>query len=172
MATEDGDVATFLSSEFDRTPFTFTSDGESANGSGAFLANGTATGSALVVLTEDGANSDWLELIYSGAGGRGTETITAHWNSDDDAGGLPALPTGVTPMFLAETGGRQDVTALLLASAAASGFSFPSNITIQAQSDAPEAVPEPSTWVMMLLGVAGLGYAAYRTSNKNVAATV
>jgi len=174
VATEDGDVATFLSSEFDRTPFTFTSDGESANGSGAFLANATATGSALVVLTEGpgGANSDWLELIYSGAGGRGTETITAHWNSDDDAGGLPALPTGVTPMFLAETGGRQDVTALLLASAAASGFSFPSNITIQAQSDAPEAVPEPSTWVMMLLGVAGLGYAAYRTSNKNVAATV
>ena len=169
-----GDVATFLSSEFDRTPFTFTSDGKSANGSGAFLANATATGSALVVLTEGpgGANSDWLELIYSGAGGRGTETITAHWNSDDDAGGLPALPTGVTPMFFVETGGSQDVTALLVASAAASGFSFPSNITIQAQSDAPEAVPEPSTWVMMLLGVAGLGYAAYRTSNKNVAATV
>ena len=94
MATETGDVATFSSSQFDITPFTFTSDGESANGSGAFIANATATGSALVVLTEgpSGANSDWLELIYSGSGGRGTESITAHWNSDDDPGGLPALP--------------------------------------------------------------------------------
>jgi hypothetical protein len=65
VATENGDVATFLSSQFDRTPFTFTSNGESANGSGAFVANATATGSALVVLTEgpNGANSDWLELI-------------------------------------------------------------------------------------------------------------
>jgi hypothetical protein len=28
------------------------------------------------------------------------------------------------------------------------------------------AVPEPSTWAMMLLGFAGLGYAGYRTSQK------
>jgi hypothetical protein len=33
-------------------------------------------------------------------------------------------------------------------------------------------VPEASTWAMMLLGFAGLGYAAFRISNKNVAATV
>jgi PEP-CTERM motif len=26
----------------------------------------------------------------------------------------------------------------------------------------PTAVPEPSTWAMMLLGFAGLGYAGYR----------
>ena len=30
-------------------------------------------------------------------------------------------------------------------------------------------VPEPSTWVMMLLGFAGLGVAGYRASRKNVA---
>jgi hypothetical protein len=30
------------------------------------------------------------------------------------------------------------------------------------------AVPEPSTWAMMLLGFAGLGYAGYRTSRKAV----
>jgi hypothetical protein len=34
------------------------------------------------------------------------------------------------------------------------------------------AVPELSTWAIMLLGFAGLGYVAFRTSNKNVAATV
>jgi hypothetical protein len=32
------------------------------------------------------------------------------------------------------------------------------------------AVPEPSTWAMMLLGFAGLGFAGYRTSRKTVAA--
>jgi hypothetical protein len=28
------------------------------------------------------------------------------------------------------------------------------------------AAPEPSTWVMMLLGFAGLGYAGYRRTRK------
>jgi hypothetical protein len=30
------------------------------------------------------------------------------------------------------------------------------------------AVPEPSTWAMMLLGFAGLGFAGYRKSHKAV----
>ena len=34
------------------------------------------------------------------------------------------------------------------------------------------AVPEPSTWAMMLIGFAGLGFAGYRASRKNVAVTV
>jgi hypothetical protein len=34
------------------------------------------------------------------------------------------------------------------------------------------AIPEPSTWATMRLGFVGLGYMAYRTSNKNVAAKV
>ena len=29
-------------------------------------------------------------------------------------------------------------------------------------------VPEPSTWAMMLIGFAGLGFAGYRTSRKAV----
>ena len=78
-------------SQFDVSAFIATSALESADASGAFLANSTATGSALVVLTEaGGGNSDWLELVYSGPGGRGTENITAHWRSDADPGGLPA----------------------------------------------------------------------------------
>jgi PEP-CTERM motif len=33
----------------------------------------------------------------------------------------------------------------------------------------PGAVPEPSTWAMMLLGFAGLGYAGYRKTRQAVA---
>ena len=32
--------------------------------------------------------------------------------------------------------------------------------------DALSAVPEASTWAMMLIGFAGLGFAAYRTANR------
>jgi hypothetical protein len=163
IASEDGDTAILSGSEFDRGTFTSTSAGESATGSGGFLANATATGSALVVLTEGvgGPASDWIELTYSGAGIRRTERITANWNSDSETGALPAIPVipGVTTQFLAETGGSQDVTALLGTSA---GGNFPSNITIRVQSDAVEAVPEPTTWAMLLIGFAGLGFVAYR----------
>ena len=34
------------------------------------------------------------------------------------------------------------------------------------------AVPEPSTWAMMLIGFAGLGYAAYRRTTRNAVALV
>ena len=164
-ASENGDTAVLSGSQFDITPFTSTSSGESADGSGAFIANATATGSALVVLTEGagGPNSDWLELVYSGSGR--SESITAHWRSDSDPGGLPALPTGVTPEFLIETGASVDVTALLTASAVASGFGFPSNITIQVQSDAPEPVPEPASLVLLGTALAGLGLIRRRRRN-------
>jgi hypothetical protein len=33
------------------------------------------------------------------------------------------------------------------------------------------ATPEPSTWAMMTLGFAGLGFAGYRASRRAVAAT-
>jgi hypothetical protein len=158
------DVAMLTGSQFDVTPFTSTSSGESADGSGAFLANSTATGMALVVLTEGvgGPNSDWFQLVYSGPGGFGIESVTVHWRSDSDPGGLPALPTGVVPQFLVETGASQDVTALLAASATASGFAFPSNLTVQVQSDAPESVPEPVTLTLFSAGLLGFGFVRRR----------
>ena len=48
-------------------------------------------------------------------------------------------------------------------------FSWDSDpITIEVSS----AVPEPSTWAMMLLGFAGLGYVGYRQRHKLAGATI
>src|SRR4051794_7249862 len=78
VASETGDTASLAGSQFDITPFISISDGESADGSGRFVANQPATGSALVVLTEGvgGPNSDWLELVYSNDGPN--QGVTAH----------------------------------------------------------------------------------------------
>jgi len=62
---------------------------------------------------------------------------------------------------VAETASPLDVTQDLLSAAAiAAGF------TATFQSDLDAAVPEPTTWAMMLLGFAGLGYAGYRRARQ------
>ena len=40
--------------------------------------------------------------------------------------------------------------------------SITANLATLTVSDHVAAVPEPSTWAMMLLGFAGVGFAAYR----------
>ena len=44
-----------------------------------------------------------------------------------------------------------------------------SDATGVSNSFVERGVPEPSTWVMMLLGFAGLGFAGYRSSRKSIA---
>jgi len=165
------DIATLVGTQFDVTAFVATNGLEAADGTGAFLANQTATGQALVVLLEGvgGPFSDWFQIIYSSTagGGFGTENVTVHWRSDANPGGLPPLPVGVVPQFLVETGVVQDITALLGASAAASGFAFPSNITIQVQSDPSGAeIPEPASIVLLGTGLLASARAAARKRMK------
>lgn len=139
---------------FDRGQFTQSSYNpltDTVTGSGSFLALSTTTGSATVYLTEANGTtvSDIFSATYSGAGGRGTESFSASFQSDLNG----TLDLGVVPLggvSAVETGGIQDLTALLIS---ASGGSFPSNITLQGQS----SVPEPGSMALLGAGLAGLG---------------
>jgi hypothetical protein len=53
----------------------------------------------------------------------------------------------------------------VLASCSDAGSSFKFSPLV----GAPTPTPEPSTWAMMLLGFAGLGFAGYRTSRRTAA---
>jgi hypothetical protein len=63
--------------------------------------------------------------------------------------------------------------AILLISAIGSGPSFANSsykfLTTIAVAPSLVAAPEPSTWAMMLLGFAGLGFAGYRRARARAA---
>ncbi len=48
-------------------------------------------------------------------------------------------------------------------------FGSEGNVSIDDLSVTIAAVPEPSTWAMMILGFAGVGYMAYRRRNQSAA---
>jgi hypothetical protein len=68
--------------------------------------------------------------------------------------GPPVPPNGNNPQFVFETG------FVSLGDGSASAGVNESGLTVVA------AVPEPSTWAMMILGFAGVGFMAYRRKSK------
>jgi hypothetical protein len=101
----------------------------------------------------------WIKVSEPGAGALGFSDFVGIPTSgtiafvSDPADRLPDFTIFRT---VAETSSKIDVSDLLSADARAAGF------TVSFQSDFEATVPEPSTWAMMLLGFAGLGYAGYR----------
>jgi hypothetical protein len=81
--------------------------------------------------------------------------LVASGGSGENAGGTGVYSALADPMitidptFLANNPGTYTLV-------------FSSNIN-------PNGIPEPSTWAMMLVGFAGLGFAGYRASRKSVA---
>jgi Protein of unknown function (DUF642)/PEP-CTERM motif len=58
----------------------------------------------------------------------------------------------------------------LITLAGSTGFSYIGVDNVSVVETSPGGVPEPSTWAMMLVGFAGLGYAGYRRARKPRAA--
>jgi PEP-CTERM motif len=100
---------------------------------------------------------------WTGTNGSFTETLTTVSSVDRTS------PNAITwDLTGTVTGGAfNNVPVTMIIDATQSGG--PGSV-ISVSGSNSSVVPEPSTWVMMLLGFAGLGYAAARRSAKNPSA--
>jgi hypothetical protein len=107
--------------------------------------SGTASGGNLntFAITVDGFTLTGADLVAMGALGDGTQT--------DPLGNELVTITGLAPFKTATFSSTQNAFEFSLG---------PTPITVSG------GVPEPSTWAMMMLGFAGLGYAAFRRNSK------
>ena len=74
-----------------------------------------------------------------------------------------------TPTNISFTPGNDDNAVTQFATAGGDFLEATvSNVTVTVTASAP--VPEPSTWAMMLLGFAGIGFAGYRARKRGLLA--
>jgi hypothetical protein len=122
------------------------------------------TGFASILLTEPGDPSVISDIVSAGidvAQPPATGFTLNVFLTSDTGNGL--IFGGGTPIVesIPETGGVQDLSA-----AFTDFFDLDTSLpAINVMS--VEEVPEPSTWAMMLIGFAGLGYAAYRRTKRD-----
>jgi hypothetical protein len=133
--------------------------------------SGTATG--VLTLADSytfGSNikaADFISFDYSSSSLSfditSAEAFGGGLNADgsfNSAGTLALQATGGLPVFATAPGIFEATIVDNGTSDIGSSFTF---------TLVPGAVPEPSTWAMMLLGFAGLGYAGYRKARQAVA---
>jgi PEP-CTERM motif len=106
------------------------------------------TGQWVFALTEPGSSA-----ISDVVGVTSLNTIAF---MSDAENGQTIFPSGPFLFTVPETASPLDVSILLSPAAQAAGFK------VFFQSDVEAAVPEPSTWALLLLGFAGLGFVGYR----------
>jgi hypothetical protein len=106
------------------------------------------TGQWVFALTEPGSSA-----ISDVVGVTSPNTIAF---MSDAENGLTVFPPGPFLFTVPETSSPLDVSILLSPAAQAAGFKA------FFQSDVEGTVPEPSTWALLLLGFAGLGFVGYR----------
>ena len=130
----------------------------------------------IIQVTNDASSSDAIARVT--AGNFATFLTDVGDNGDANA---PSLVDRDTPghtigFSFASLGGllAGETSDLLTIDTNAVRFTTGTLAVIDSQTSdlngfAPSAVPEPSTWAMMMLGFAGLGFAGYRKSRKSAA---
>ena len=147
-------------------------DGSSilVSGTGAGDASGLAPGNTFsvsptdiifsAVSATDPVTKSWTATIGPDAGDVFTETLTAVTSVDRTS------PNAVTwDLTGTVTGGAfHGAPASMIIDATQSGG--PGNVISVSGSNSSSTIPEPSTWVMMALGFAGLGFLGYRKTRR------
>jgi hypothetical protein len=153
---------------FPGSPYLVASDGETPfdpYGAGFDTSDGLNFSGVPHVWTQ-AADSNWNDLgsqtwVLPAATSCGTENepqceFVGHFVSPD-----PWVPAAIGRWKIMEADGSMSDIIYTFNTAAGAELKF--------YSDPLAAVPEPSTWAMMLLGVAGLGYAARRRRSATAA---
>ena len=154
ISQDDGGTGDFNGAPFNTVAFFETSVGDVMN-----VASGFTTGFSFFYSSPDVPGS---VTVWSGPDDTGTLLAnivlptTPSGGAGCDTAFCPWVPFGVTFAGTAEsvdfngTGDEIGFSAVTLGSAT-------------------PVIPEPSTWVMMVIGFAGLGFAGYRAKRKNTA---
>jgi hypothetical protein len=138
----------------------------SVSGTGAGDASGLAAGNTFSVSPTDiifGAvsASDPVTKSWTGTFGAFTETLTTVTSVDRTS------PNAVTWDLTGTVtgGGFHNTPVSMIIDATQSGG--PGNVISVSGSNSSSAIPEASTWVMMALGFAGLGFLGYRKTRRD-----
>jgi hypothetical protein len=103
-----------------------------------------------------GQVSDTLNIVFTGhtptAGDNNNVSVDLHFRSDADPFGVPGL---TNPIILTETGGFQNLSALIQAAGGPADFQV---------SVASDVVPEPGTLGLLCLGIGALVIGRHRQS--------
>jgi hypothetical protein len=96
-----------------------------------------------------------------------TDLVVTAWDGSVVEGSwdLTGLPHDAAQQYAVVASAGQMFTAVVLSAGAASGIKE----TKEFQVSGVTAIPESSTWAMMLMGLAGLGFAGYRKTKSSPA---
>ena len=126
------------------------------------IAYGTGSGTVDTPIGGSGIQKSWSGIV-SGKVDNFIEKLTTV--TDIDRGTLDAITVTLTGELTDSLGLFKDAPAKLILGA--SEVEGPgSAISVSMTDTAASVIPEPSTWVMMGLGFAALGYAAVRRGSK------
>jgi hypothetical protein len=161
-------TGSFAGTSFTSTPFDLHVTGTDNNSNVVDLSSATITIGSFSTATFSNATQIGLDTTSDFAffrlTGATTDLFDLYFSPTDfnllqnNGGSFSSLtPLSVTNNFSSVSVGTDLIT-----------FTGVSGVTLSGSStsDFANAVPEPSTWAMMLLGFAGLGFMAYRRKSK------
>jgi hypothetical protein len=150
------------------TPSPLVSASLTINGTSVSIGGGY---SAQLVSTpgSSAGTASFTTYVQSGATSGNTELLKLEFSGANLTGAVPGFPIAINQngSFTLVSGDG------VLANQASQFFDngetltfVPASVTVTDQSSVA-AVPEPSTWAMMLVGFGGLGFLSYRRSRRN-----